>query len=446
MCQRGPGLLPRGRAKAKAPRAFGLAHFGAMARCVKTVLHLITLATLASAVPVVAQNSTPAQTIPGLDDFDLPSSRPTPRAPPSPEPTTNPRPAASATSAGVEPPRPAPTIRATPTPVPTRAPAPRSSTAPLATPTPRALPSALPAAPIVATPRRPVAPQTAAATSAGPLPQPSSGPVAIKTPEARLATPPEAAHDATAWPWLAAGGLLSILALIGAGLWWRRLRTDDVPEPRRATSHEIFLLDPAGPPGDLAPETDFAPAPIPVAPPAAISVAQPTQRPEAPAEPLARAQLTLAFTPKRAGTNLLSAAVEYLVTIRNTGAASATGIRLDIRLLGAGRQQQALVETLFAGPIAQPITAPFDLAPDSIAELGGMAMHPKDTIEVIEANGRTLFIPVIAVNLRYGWDGGDGQTAHAYVVGIDRGPDAKFAPFRLDGPPRMHNQVASAAV
>ncbi|PTS78066.1 hypothetical protein DBR17_12875 [Sphingomonas sp. HMWF008] len=162
-----------------------------------------------------------------------------------------------------------------------------------------------------------------------------------------------------------------------------------------------------------------------------------------------RAALDLGIVVKRAGTNLLSAAVEYTILIENVGAVTATNIRLDVRLLSAGPAQDAQIAALFQMPITQPATAPFDLPPGTTVDLGGMALHPKDALEVMTIGDRTLFVPVLTVNVTYDWDAagtpGRGQTARSYVIGIDRGGDSKLQPFRLDAVARMYDTVGALA-
>jgi hypothetical protein len=156
----------------------------------------------------------------------------------------------------------------------------------------------------------------------------------------------------------------------------------------------------------------------------------------------ARATLDVEMRPKRAGTNLMSAAVDYEILVRNSGDAVASGIQLDVRLLSASAEQDGWIGGLFSHPIERAITPPFELPPGGAIELTGMAMIPKEMLSVMNVQGRALFVPVLAVNLLYGWDGGEGQTATSYVVGIDRGEGAKMAPFRLDGAPRMYEGVS----
>ena len=381
--------------------------------------------------PALSQNSVPAQPLQGLDSFSLPSNRPAPRISPTPEPTTNPRPVETQT---VAPPAVAPTVRATATPAratptaratpaPERTPAPRAS----ATPTP-----IIPAAP-VAVPT--VVPSPVAAIPPTPAPTPSPTPQSSAAASAAIAP----ADGASAWLWPAVGGGLALIVAIGLGLWWRRRGAQDVvayedepvAEPVAPAGVELAVVAPQAAPPAVPVANAVAEAPLPVA---VVPDAAPADR----------ASIVFELTPKRAGTNLLSAAVEYLIVLRNTGDVAATGVRLDIRLLSVGQRQDAVIEALFAAPIAQPITTPFDLPAGVSVELGGMAMHPKATLEVMDVGGKALFVPVLTINAHYAWaGGGSGQTARSYVIGIDRGAGGKLAPFRIDSAARMYDTVSA---
>lgn len=293
------------------------------------------------------------------------------------------------------------------------------------------------------------------------------------------------------WVFLIAGGFV-ILLFGGAGLWFLRRRDEEGEHSRsdRGRHARFDLVGEAPPeatnPADM-PEGPVEPSPPPpaesarstaqsgaapkraghavfdlgaIASPEAEPVPQPVERahpaPEAVRTPVpptpppatthrSRAALDIELKPKRAGTNLLSAAVDYDVVVHNSGDAVAKDVRVDVRLLSAGAEQDGWIGRLFASPIERPITPPFDLPPGGAIELSGMAMLPREAVSVMNVQGRALFVPVLAINLLYAWDGGSGQTATSHVVGIDRGEGAKMAPFRLDGPPRMHEGVSQLA-
>lgn len=411
-------------------RRLGGAGFVVMPVRVKPIPFLaVTAMLLAIATAAQAQNTTDVKPLPGLDDFNLPSSRPRPVVP-TPEPTISALPRRDAPSdrpstERVQPPPVVPTARATP--------AVRPAVAPRAAPTPT--PSRTPLATTTAIPTSQSTPLPTVTADPAPVESPSSPtalPAALPTPgSAASVPPPESAMPAIG---LGLGGVALVLALGALGWWWWRRREADRGDGRRDRDHEIFLLHPAGGDGVLPPAVTESVAPPPQAPPAPIP-------PEA--APDARALIEVTLVPKRAGTNMLSAAVDYTIVVHNAGGSAATGIRLDVRLLSAGTQQDAQIAAVFAASIAQPITAPFDLPPGATIELGGMAMHPKQTLEPLDVSGKVLFVPVLTVNLTYDWADGSGQTARSYVIGIDRGAEAKLQPFRLDAPPRMYDSVAA---
>ena len=92
---------------------------------------------------------------------------------------------------------------------------------------------------------------------------------------------------------------------------------------------------------------------------------------------------------------------------------------------------------------------PFDLAPGGEIELSGMAMLPREQLNVMTIEGKPWFVPVLAMKAEYRWGenvGAPGVATAAHMIGIDRGEGAKMAPFRLDGGPHMHPEVAERKV
>lgn len=455
---------------------------------------LVPLVWLAAmSAPLHAQSAatpTPSPTplpnlVPGLENFSLqPGPGTTVSRPATPPPVvrTTPTPAPTPTSARpTTPPQPrattAPAQRATSTPAPT----PRSTPIPMATPTPA--PTA-PETPIPVVPAEPV--QAAPTPVASPTMAPVPAPAAV------------AESGNSSWLLLGGAGVLALL-LGGLGFWFVQRRQgegegeeDILPDRQDHARFDLAVetpdapADPVGSPPAVRPA---APVPPPPAAPAQATfdlgtppkrgkhavfdlgavasdlppplvepedvpstqpeeAAPPPPAPPPPAPPpvaaaATRATLDIELYAKRAGTNLLSAAVEYDIVVRNMGDAAAQSVQVDVRLLSAGAEQDGWIGTLFSSPIERSITQTFDLPPRGAIELSGMAMTPKELVSVMTVQDRKLFVPVLAINLLYDWEGGAGQTATSYVVGIDRADGAKLAPFRLDGTPRMHEGVTT---
>src|SRR3546814_7060395 len=96
-------------------------------------------------------------------------------------------------------------------------------------------------------------------------------------------------------------------------------------------------------------------------------------------------------------------------------------------------------------PVDAPIVAAFDLAPGAAKTVRAIALLPKEAVNVVTVQGRPMFVPLVAINAVYHWDGGDGQTATSHVVGIAQPGAAKMQPFWLDAPPRMYDGVGEHA-
>jgi len=363
---------------------------------------------------LAAAQTTPSgpQTDPSLDRFSLPpSTRPSPRPTPTSGPIIAPlsRPTAAAP------------VVATPTPSPTP------------TQTPTARPSATYGADTVArvvrtvTKREDTGVVPTPTPTVGTTPSPTPTVVSSPGPAAEAPAPVNTVESSNSWSvgLLAAigVGVLALVAIGGFLLGRRRsIREEDVVE-------------------EIAPE----PAPPPPETPSGhVTIAARRRVVE---ETAPRLEITL--IPKRAGTNLMSAAVDYRVIIRNVGAVAARDIRFAMYMLSASARQAQDLQMIFATIVEQPVVAPFELAPDQEMDLSGMAMLPREQVNVMNIDGKPWFVPVLAMKAEYRWGenvGAPGVATAAHMIGIDRGEGAKMAPFRLDGGPHMHPEVAERKV
>ena len=229
-----------------------------------------------------------------------------------------------------------------------------------------------PAEPIAAPTTEPVAPVAEA-----PVPQaPAPGPVSGQAPA------PSQWSLATLWPWLLAGGLLVIVAII---LFGRRRRVDEdlVQEEYRteptfaATRREEYRDAPvATADPDLAyitPAAAAAPAvaaaPVaetrfngaePDATPALdkVSVSEPAsddvEALAAASEPEAgRPWIEFLMRPLRAGTTTDDAVVEFELTVGNTGSVRAKDVRISTWMFAAGSAEESDMERMLINPPAE---------------------------------------------------------------------------------------------
>lgn len=216
---------------------------------------------------------------------------------------------------------------------------------------------------------------------------------------------------------------------------WRRR---SLPGEDRGTDEPIENISlPAA-----APDPPVARSATGAAPPAP----EPPQFLERPA-PSERAWIDVALpVVHRAGINLVTATADVGLTVRNEGIAIARGVRVAIRLTSAQQGQDTVLAGLYAEPVDRPVVPPFDLAPGEERAVRGIATLRREDIVALEAAGRPMFVPVVALNLLYDAAGGSpGQTTAAFAVGVDRGDGGKLGPMWLDEPARMHEAIAIRA-
>jgi hypothetical protein len=205
------------------------------------------------------------------------------------------------------------------------------------------------------------------------------------------------------WPWL-----LAALAL-GAGaafVLWRR------------NSRESYA---GGPQADAFVAPEPAPQPKPPAPsqPQPVGFVSSRMRP----------WIEIAFQPTRCVVEEQGVTFEFELELYNSGNAPARDVLLAVNMFNASPTQDQEIRSFFQAN-GQADRLPL-LPPLQRISLRPQFGLPLDQIRMLEAGGRRVFVPLIAFNAVYGWGGGAGQTAAAYLVGRDTKSD-KLAPFRAD--------------
>lgn len=139
---------------------------------------------------------------------------------------------------------------------------------------------------------------------------------------------------------------------------------------------------------------------------------------------------------------MLTATADGEVTLTNTGDAPAHDIRAAVGLFSAHAGADTDLADLAAQPIGRPATPPFTLQPGEERRFRAVAALPHDAIRPMTAGGRPMFVPLLAVAVRYR-DTTERQVAQAFAVGVERGDSTKLAPLWLDVPPRSFDKVGA---
>jgi hypothetical protein len=258
---------------------------------------------------------------------------------------------------------------------------------------------------------------------------PSSAPIADapasipeSLPPVPAANPAAPAQGVPILPWL-----IAALAAAGAAAWFLFFRN---------SSRESY----AGVSGfDLAPEA--APRPVPPAPAQPRAAPEPAAPPPPPAAPsgVVRTQLRpwleIEFRPDRAVVDDNRAAVAFELSVLNSGTVVARDVLLEASLFNAGPAQDQQIQLFFDNPVGKGDRIPA-IPPMQRITVETAVFMARDQVRPIEIEGRPLFVPMIAFNALYRWNGSEGQTSASFLVGKGAKGE-KLAPFRLDLGPRI---------
>ena len=322
----------------------------------------------------------------------------------------------------------------------TSAPAPRSGQ-----PAAAAAAIAKPAAPnVVANDlfrRPPTLPDTSAAPTVGEV-----------TPVMSDLVPPAVATEPTGWsilPWA-----IALLATAGAAFMWvtRRRRSGELQAAGNAPIDIVRAPAPepqprTEPPMAFAPRPDPTPSingrkPLPTTlmppPPAPV---QPRPDPIIPGGIVStglRPWIDVELSPDRALLDDQGAAIAFEVVLYNSGSAAARDVIVEAKLLNAGASQDVELSAFFTAEatVSDPIP---QIIPYARIPLRSAVRLPLSAISEYEYEGRKLFMPLVAISVRYRWSSGEGQSAAGFLVGQGAEGQEKLAPLRIDRGARSWN-------
>lgn len=399
---------------------------------------------------VVVPTPTPREGTVGpeqLRDFSLPGTRTTTA------PATNdnaPAPAPRATAPATSPtPRPAPTERPATTASPTE-----TSRAPA----PTARPAETTASPTVERSAPVAVPSTAPVDQGTILPTPALPSADLGVPSTSLpvstSLPTPTATEAPSsnwWAWLIAAALAGgAIALLFRQ---RRRRStaggyeepvapyaEPAPKPVQPVRPlERAALQPAPAPSP-APAPAPAPAPTgivytrlraaPAAPVTAPAAPEPAVPVGAVVSTRLRSWIDLDLAMREIVIDSSEAILRFDLAIINGGAAAARDVIVEALAFNAGEQQSEELQKFFAQRAGSTDGIP-EMAPMGSAVVSHEIRMPRAAIRAYEAQGRTLFVPIIAFNASYRAGATTGRTSAAWLLGREMPGSERLAPLLL---------------
>jgi hypothetical protein len=178
-----------------------------------------------------------------------------------------------------------------------------------------------------------------------------------------------------------------------------------------------------------------APAPAPKAPPPPAGIVSTRLRP----------WLELAFEPVRCVLDEEKVTFEFEIGLFNSGSAPARDVLIEATLLNAGPNQYGEVAAFFARPVGQGqrIAA---IPPLQRMSLRTQVSAPRNQMQIFQAGGRQVIVPLIAFNTLYRWGVvSEGQTSASFLLGRDTKGE-KLAPFHVDLGPRVFRGLGVRAL
>ncbi len=258
--------------------------------------------------------------------------------------------------------------------------------------------------------------------------------------------PAEQSSSLSPLPWIAALLVLAAGAVVYFG---RRQRRDRYSAAGVGDVFEAPRPQPAAPPvqripAPLEPRVErLRPPPAPAQPPGTVvSGLRPASSPAGVITSGLRPWIELELEPSQALVTDEQAAIAFDVTLFNSGSAPARDVAIEARLINAGQQQDVELSRFYTSDSDAKDKIP-TVAPLSRITLKSAVRLPRSAVQEYEVEGRKLFMPMVAVNSRYRWSSGEGQSAASYLVGPAANDGGRLAPLRLDQGKRGWRSLAA---
>lgn len=289
----------------------------------------------------------------------------------------------------------------------------------------------------------PVTPSAPLEVTTNPAPQPDYA-------DPDMAPVKEAGKGLLSWPWLAA-----LIALLGGGAfiaWSRRNRDRRYGDPGRMAfagltpdvDQEAQPLQPVRPrpdpvPGRTQPRGAARPDPVPA--PGAVQTRKPAGDGTIVSTSL-KPKLNVELHPDRVVITDQEVVLMFDLLIVNSGSAPARDLLVEAKLFTAHLGQDREIATFFENPTSSGDRMA-SIAPLGRLSLKSMVKMPLEEVHAFQAAGKTLFVPLVGLNLLYRYGSSAGQAGASFLVGRGSEADEKLAPFRTDVRPRIFRGLSS---
>ena len=118
-------------------------------------------------------------------------------------------------------------------------------------------------------------------------------------------------------------------------------------------------------------------------------------------------------------------------------------VRISLHLMAASKGEGQAIAALHDATIGRTVVPAFSLDPGGSRTVRGVGVLAREATGGLEAAGRPLFVPLVAVRIAWRSATGLHHLTQAFAVGVERVDSAKLAPIWLDQPARSYEQIAA---
>jgi len=150
--------------------------------------------------------------------------------------------------------------------------------------------------------------------------------------------------------------------------------------------------------------------------------------------------LEIDFQPAAAMVDEEKGAIQFEVTIYNSGSAPARDVQVEAAMFNAGPDQDEVIGQFFERPSGQGQGV--DIPPLQRMSFRSLVSLPRDQLRIFEVEKRSMFVPLVGFNATYRWSSGQGQTSASFLVGRNTNGE-KMGPFRVDQGAKTFRSLAA---